>query len=107
MGVILPFKPKLSFPIGKAFQIGDQRNGPQRGTWFYRSTHDGEVNGPYHSKLEAEAAIERDFAIQPFQDQYRKWWWEEPKNSNMHGPFDRLQEAEADLLSYLNRADNG
>lgn len=45
---ILPACPaELYFPIGKPFKIEDQFNGPQRGTWFYRSKITNRVYGPF------------------------------------------------------------
>lgn len=49
MGDLLHIKPRESrFPIGVPFQVPDQYNGHQRGTWYFRSVFgSNEVRGPF------------------------------------------------------------
>lgn len=47
MGALLFMHPRLRFQFDEPFEVEDQFNGPQRGTWYFRSKQDGEVHGPY------------------------------------------------------------
>lgn len=54
MGELLHVNPVLHWPFRQPFQILDQRNGPTRGTWFYRSAFTDSIWGPFHSEEDAE-----------------------------------------------------
>jgi hypothetical protein len=47
--LLFQIKPELHFPIGVPFEVPDQYNGNQRGTWYFRSPHSGSLRGPFSS----------------------------------------------------------
>lgn len=47
MGKLYHITPTLHFPIGRPFEVKDPFNGNQRGTWYFRSIRDGELQGPF------------------------------------------------------------
>lgn len=48
MGRLLTIKTNMQWPLGQVFEIPDQYNGHQRGTFYYRNAH-GECCGPFHN----------------------------------------------------------
>lgn len=63
MGEIIHATFPNHFPKGKVFEIQDQRNGPRRGTWFYRSPLHGDIRGPYATRLIATFAYNHDASL--------------------------------------------
>ncbi len=52
-------RPKLHFPIGVVFEIPDQYNGHQRGTFYYRSRFTEALRGPFKTIDQAEFHLNR------------------------------------------------
>lgn len=52
--------PELSFPIGVVFQVPDEFNGKNRGTYYFRSPHNHALRGPFISPLSAKLALHHD-----------------------------------------------
>lgn len=52
--------PELHFPIGFVFEVPDQFNGNQRGTWYFRSIYNDALIGPFKHEAEAEFHKMRD-----------------------------------------------
>jgi len=92
--------PQLRFPVGRPFEVPDQFNGKERGTWYYRAVQGGHLHGPFHTELAALNDLQ-EATIEPYQDVVRDWWWTEPNTNNHHGPYRLLRDAEASILEYL------
>lgn len=60
MGKLLQMNPELHFPWGRPFQVHDEYNGHQRGTWYFRSRSTGVLNGPFRNFDEAEHVMDRE-----------------------------------------------
>lgn len=52
--------PTLHFPIGKVFEVPDQYNGHQRGTFYFRSLFSHALRGPFKTAEEASFYLCRD-----------------------------------------------
>ena len=50
---VLQIRPSLNFPIGRVFEVTDEFNGHQRGTFYFRSLFTHQINGPYKTQEEA------------------------------------------------------
>lgn len=55
---MLRIAPDLHFPIGQVFEVPDEFNGTQRGTFYYRST-EGTLRGPFMNEAEADFMMRR------------------------------------------------
>lgn len=61
MGKLLSIKPELHFPWGVPFEIPDEFNGHQRGTWYYRHPHKANaLRGPFSSLTEAQHFYDKE-----------------------------------------------
>lgn len=60
MGKLFEFRPKLHFPVGTPFEVTDEFNGHQRGTWYYRSPFNGQLRGPFHHFEQASLYLSRE-----------------------------------------------
>jgi hypothetical protein len=52
--------PELRFPVGQVFQIDDEFNGRQRGTFYFRSVLTGRLRGPFLSSRMAQLNLTHD-----------------------------------------------
>lgn len=55
---LLRIEPALHFPIGQVFEVPDEFNGTQRGTFYFRNA-DGKLRGPFMNADEAEFMMKR------------------------------------------------
>lgn len=53
-------EPELHFPIGQVFEVPDQFNGHQRGTYYFRSIFNHQLRGPFKTPDEAAFYLLRD-----------------------------------------------
>lgn len=57
---LLHIEPELEFPIGQVFEVPDQYNGHQRGTFYFRSLFSHCLRGPFKTQDEAAFHLCRD-----------------------------------------------
>ena len=60
MSNVLRIEPELCFPIGTVFEIPDQFNGHQRGTFYFRSIYNWKLRGPFMTAEQASYHLIRD-----------------------------------------------
>jgi hypothetical protein len=54
MGTLLQIRPTLRFKRGEVFEVPDEYNGHQRGTFYFRDESYGALHGPFLTFDEAE-----------------------------------------------------
>lgn len=52
--------PELHFPVGQVFNVPDEFNGRQRGTYYFRSVLSGRLRGPFLSSRMAQMTLTHD-----------------------------------------------
>jgi len=52
--------PELHFPIGQVFEVPDQYNGHQRGTFYFRSLFTHALRGTFKTQEQASFHLIRD-----------------------------------------------
>jgi len=57
---VLRIEPELHFPIGQVFEVPDQFNGHQRGTFYFRSLFTHALRGPFKTQDHASFCLIRD-----------------------------------------------
>lgn len=63
MGKLLRIHPQLHFPWGTPFEVPDESNGHQRGTWYYRAPFEqNTLRGPFHNEIEAQFHLDNEEA---------------------------------------------
>jgi hypothetical protein len=55
---LLKISPELCFPKETVFEVPDEFNGPQRGTFYFRTTG-GTLHGPFHNEAQANFHLHR------------------------------------------------
>jgi hypothetical protein len=61
MGKLLHIKPKMQWPLGQVFQVKDEFNGHQRGTYYFRNVN-GDCVGPFQHFLGAQHKLHEHLA---------------------------------------------
>lgn len=61
MGALLKIKTDMQWPLGQVFEIPDQFNGHQRGTFYFRDSY-GDCQGPFHHFAEAQHNLQAHLA---------------------------------------------
>lgn len=57
MGTLLPMKTNMVWPWGVVFEVKDEYNGHQRGTYYFREPINGDVIGPFRLFEDAQHAL--------------------------------------------------